>query len=285
MTLVILQVVIGSVVGLGLLRLWRLTAPSERWLRDVVAAGFLARATLGQALFWISWARLPVTGSLQTGDGPWFFADDAKLYFSAAAVTARSGLRAIYGFDPTAPARIYIQTLSVAVGLVGAVASTAVLLNLFFYLGTGERLGIFRVGGGRGMLWFTEIDTVIFDAVLALFSAASRFRVALRDPLTWFRILITGLIGIPLIYAVSNFGTLSRLREMIYMSIVLTPLAIANAVSRDAPGSPSSGMLRLSRNETIRRNWQTKTSATQSGEQRQGRFARGQFAVYSFAIR
>jgi hypothetical protein len=84
----------------------------------------------------------------------------------------------------------------------------------------GEGLGIFHVGGGRGMLWFTEIDTVIFDAalLLALFSVASRFRLALRDPLTWLTLLITLLIGIPLVYVVSNFGTLFRLREDLHRS-------------------------------------------------------------------
>jgi|GEM_PF-3372076 len=469
MILVFVQAVLAILAGVGLFRLWRLANPSERWLGYVVAAGFLVRATLGQALFWISWARLPIARSLQTGDGLWFFGDDAKLYFPAAVVTARNGLGAIYAFDPTAPARIYIQTLSAAVWLVGAVASTAFLLNLFFYLGTvavitgwpvkdqrsraaaaiavtavslspalvlwtlqplkdtcfqflfvsfiaacaawqrawasprqrgkriatavlllvlmfglasirwyfgfvlflaasffllltafktagrtlaavsaavvivlllsrglvvgsgvylppllsvalnpkttfvavradpsflfhqvesarasfdavggrtviragdrlpvarpdqgrsevqkpswrgerllrgaaavvlpssiGERLGIFHVGGGRGMLWFTEIDTVVFDAalLLALFSVASRFRLALRDPLTWLTLLITLLIGIPLVYVVSNFGTLFRLREMIYIGLVLTPLAVATAFSHDTGAASTHG--------------------------------------------
>jgi hypothetical protein len=101
----------------------------------------------------------------------------------------------------------------------------------------GEWLGVFHIGGGRGMLFFTEIDTVIFDAalLLALFAVATRFRVAVRDPLTWFTLLITLLIGIPLLYSISNFGTLFRLREMIYIGLVLTPLAVATAVSRQNP--------------------------------------------------
>jgi hypothetical protein len=450
MTPVFVQALLAILAGVALFWLWRLASPSAHWLRFVVAAGFLGRATLGQALFWISWARLPIARSLQTGNGLWFFGDDAKLYFPAAVMTARNGLGAIYAFDHTAPARIFIQTLAVAVWLVGAVASTAVLLNLFFYLGTvavitgwpvkdqrsraaaaiavtavslspalvlwtlqplkdtyfqflfvsfiaacaawqrawaaprqrgnriaiaalllvlmfglasirwyfgfalflaasffllltafktagrkraavsaavvmvlllsrslvigsgvylpplfsvalnpittfaavradpsflfhhlewarasfdaagghtmiragelpvvplrrgerllkgaavvvlpsriGEGLGIFHVGGGRGMMWFTEIDTIIFDAalLLALFSVAKRFRLALRDPLTWLTLLITLLIGIPLVYAVSNFGTLFRLREMIYIGLVLTPLAVATALSQDS---------------------------------------------------
>jgi purine-cytosine permease-like protein len=74
------------------------------------------------------------------------------------------------------------------------------------------------------MLWFTEIDTVIFDAalLLAVFSIGSRLRLSLREPLTWLMLLITSLIGIPLVCVVSNFGTLFRLREMIYIGLAWT---------------------------------------------------------------
>jgi len=136
MILVFVQAVLVIAAGVGLFWLWRLACPSERWLRYVVAAGFLGRALLGQALFWISWARLPIARSLQNGDGLWFFAADAKIYFPAAIGAARNGLGAIYAFDPTGASRIYVQTLAVGVWLFGAVASTAVLLNLFFYLGS-----------------------------------------------------------------------------------------------------------------------------------------------------
>ena len=29
-------------------------------------------------------------------------------------------------------------------------------------------MGLFHIAGGRGILWFTEIDTLIFDVVLLL---------------------------------------------------------------------------------------------------------------------
>jgi hypothetical protein len=136
MIVVFVQAVMVIAAGVGLFWLWRLSAPSEGWLRFVVAAGFLGRALLGQSLFWISWASLPIARRLQTGDGLWFFAEDAKFYLPSALAAARSGLGAIYAMDPTSPSRIFIQTLSVAIWLVGPVASTAVLLNLFFFLGT-----------------------------------------------------------------------------------------------------------------------------------------------------
>lgn len=124
------------VAGVGLLRLWRAAAPDDRRLQLVVAAGFLGRAFLGQALFWISWARLPFARSLQLGDGFWIFAQDATFYFPQAVAAAENGLRAIATFDRGAASVTYIQTLATAVWLFGSGVATGVLLNLFCYLAT-----------------------------------------------------------------------------------------------------------------------------------------------------
>src|SRR5437899_3192094 len=104
MILVLIQAVLLAAVGFGLYRLWQAASPSERWLRYVVAAGFLSRAILGQALFWISWGRLPIARNLQVGNGLWFFAVDAvEFYFPAAVKGARNGLWAIVTFNRTEP--------------------------------------------------------------------------------------------------------------------------------------------------------------------------------------
>jgi ketosteroid isomerase-like protein len=99
----------------------------------------------------------------------------------------------------------------------------------------GEALGLFHIGGGRGMLWFAEVDTVLFDLVLlcALLALIARSSASWRNPLTWLVLLITLLIAGPLIYSVSNFGTLFRLREMVYVGLLLTPLAVAARGERD----------------------------------------------------
>jgi hypothetical protein len=99
----------------------------------------------------------------------------------------------------------------------------------------GEALGIFHIGGGRGMLWFAEVDTLLFDLVLlcALLALVARSSAPWRNPLTWLVVLITLLIAGPLIYSVSNFGTLFRLREMVYVGLLLTPLAVAARGERD----------------------------------------------------
>ena len=103
----------------------------------------------------------------------------------------------------------------------------------------GERLGLFHVGGGRGMLWFTEIDTIVFDVVLlcALLTLVARSSAPWRNPLTWLVLATTLLVGCPLVYSISNFGTLFRLREMVYIGLLLVPLAVAAHAER--PRAPA----------------------------------------------
>jgi len=93
----------------------------------------------------------------------------------------------------------------------------------------GEQLGVFHVGGGRGLFWFADLDTLAFDIVLLYVVAAMamRLRTAWRNPLAWLAFTITLLLAGPLAYSVTNFGTLFRLREMIYIGLLLTPLAAA----------------------------------------------------------
>jgi hypothetical protein len=508
MILVLVQAVLVIAAGVGLFRLWRLAAPSQPWLRYVAAAGFLGRALLGQALFWISWLRLPVARSMQLGDGLWSFANDAVVYRAFASSGARHGLWAIITFLRIAPSVTYIQTLSLTFWLFGLVTSAGLLLNLFCFLGMiavlvhwpvrtdaarsaaaiviaaislspafvlwslqplkdtlfqflvvafvaacawwqrawsapdcaaarlgigallaflvyglagirwyfafalliaaslflflnafrtaarmsvafsaaliltivfcrvlvaaaepymppqlvaamtpstalgtirqlpvallggvdsardgfqraggrtaivipetasaaaplpiavvakpasvptapppleahrrtprpaaqpsaqpsarpatppapqpsaqpaaqsksrgsrllsglaaailprtiGEPMGLFHIAGGRGMLWFTELDTLIFDVsvVLAAAAVAMRFRASLRNPLVWFIFVLTVLVGGPLVYSITNYGTLFRLREMIFLGLLFTPLAVATAIDRGA---------------------------------------------------
>jgi len=136
MILFSLQTVLLLAAGFALFRLWRAAMPSERWLRLAVAAGFLARAVLGQALFWISWAHLPIARSLQLGNGFWVFAEDALWYFPEAVRAAEKGLGAIVMFDRNAASVMYVQVLSTFVWLFGSAVSVALLINLFSYLGT-----------------------------------------------------------------------------------------------------------------------------------------------------
>ena len=135
MILLPLQTLLLVAACFGLFRLWRAAQPPERWLQLVVAAGFLARAILGQALYWISWGRLPFARSLQLGNGYWVFAQDARFYVWKASLVAEKGLPAIATFDRAAASPTYVQILAAAEWLLGDAACVALLLNLFCYLG------------------------------------------------------------------------------------------------------------------------------------------------------
>ncbi|HYC92329.1 MAG TPA: nuclear transport factor 2 family protein [Thermoanaerobaculia bacterium] len=104
----------------------------------------------------------------------------------------------------------------------------------------GESLGLFHIGGGRGFLWLTDVDTLILDLALiaAIFVIATHFRAARRDPLFWMLVALTLLIGVPLAYSVMNFGTLFRLRETVYLGVILAPAAAIAAAARRAPADP-----------------------------------------------
>lgn len=111
--------------------------------RFFVAAGFLLRALAGQVLFWISYLRLPVARSLQVGDGLWFFALDAEYfiwvvtnYIQVYLPSLSAAVKAIIMLPRTLGSVVFIQTLSVFMGLFGKVTSVGLLLNLFCYLAT-----------------------------------------------------------------------------------------------------------------------------------------------------
>jgi len=132
----LVQLFLCLVAGFALWRLWRAFDGEDRFVRSVVFIGFVARAAAGVVLFWISYLRLPVARSLQIGDGLWFFALDARLYLPNASTAAHEGLGAILHYNRGAASVTYVQTLALFALLFGIVASVALLLNLFCYLGS-----------------------------------------------------------------------------------------------------------------------------------------------------
>jgi hypothetical protein len=101
-------------------------------------------------------------------------------------------------------------------------------------------LGLLDIRGGRGLWWFADIDTLFFDFILVVAFAVSlrrSNRITFRNPVIWFVTIVIVLITGPLLYTVSNFGTLFRLRAMIYVFAALLPLALAN----DRQGAPPEG--------------------------------------------
>ena len=94
-----------------------------------------------------------------------------------------------------------------------------------------QKRGMIDVGGGRGLWLFADLDTVVFDLVLLftfVYSAAMiRRKRAGVTPLFVLLLLVFMVTAIPLTYTVSNFGTLFRLRQMLYVLVALLPSALA----------------------------------------------------------
>jgi hypothetical protein len=93
-----------------------------------------------------------------------------------------------------------------------------------------QALGLIRIGGGRGFWLFVEADTLVLDAAL-LFAIVYCTR-ALRSrarvtPLFVLLVLLFLMTAVPMMYTVSNFGTLFRLREMVYLIAAILPLTLA----------------------------------------------------------
>ena len=103
----------------------------------IIAGGFLVRAFLGQALFWVSFLRLPFARSLQAGDGFWFFAVDGIEYLrlaNAAAADGFPGILTLVSLGTRVPSRLFIRLLAILVAAFGGVASLAILINCAAYV-------------------------------------------------------------------------------------------------------------------------------------------------------
>ncbi|MGH9422129.1 MAG: hypothetical protein ACRD3J_19285, partial [Thermoanaerobaculia bacterium] len=135
MTLALLQVVLVTAGCYGLWRLWLACSGSGR-VRLIVAAGFLIRALLGQALYWISFLRLPIARSLQLGNGFWFFALDGPGYLDYAHTLIEHGPKAMLFIDSGFKSRLYTQAFTFFVAAFGVVGSVAILFNCAAYLAT-----------------------------------------------------------------------------------------------------------------------------------------------------
>jgi hypothetical protein len=157
---------------------------SHRIVSILVAIGFLVRAIIGQALFWISYLHLPFLTRLQAGEGFWFYATDGRKYFRYVAEAARYGLT----LNPNVDGGGYTHILILFGLLFGVVASMALLMNLAAYLGTcaivvklaGEHVRVARAAiaaiafSPSSILWSTQpLKDVLFLFLFALFVAVA----------------------------------------------------------------------------------------------------------------
>jgi hypothetical protein len=150
----VFQLLLATAACYGLWRLFVWSAAAMPPLaKRIVAAGFLIRALAGQALFWISWLRLPIARSLQIGDGIWLFID-GWWYMSYARHLMHEGVVATLTLtDARYPSRVFVQILTTCVALFGDMASVAIFLNCAAYLATCAILFRLRPRGNGALLF------------------------------------------------------------------------------------------------------------------------------------
>lgn len=87
-----------------------------------------------------------------------------------------------------------------------------------------------EITGGRGMLWLTDLDVVMFDAAgVALLAMLWRRRHLVGDrlPLVVFGLVFSATVAVLLGYVVTNFGALSRMRPLIGIPLWMLAGALA----------------------------------------------------------
>jgi len=92
-----------------------------------------------------------------------------------------------------------------------------------------QALGLVRIGGGRGFWLFAELDTLVLDGLLifSIIVCARSLRTHSRiTPLFVLLLIVFVATAGPLAYTVNNFGTLFRLRQMLYAVVAFLPLTL-----------------------------------------------------------
>lgn len=152
---------------------------------------------------------------------------------AGAAVPTRAVARQAPAPSPAAAAP-QVSRPPVDVPVTKAGRLTAGLAALLLPRKVASALGLVSIGGGRGLMWFADVDTLVFNALMiactVLFVSGMR-RGAWRDPMVWYLVIATACIATALAYTVSNYGTLFRHRQMVAATLVL----IGFAASRPRP--------------------------------------------------
>jgi hypothetical protein len=128
------------------------------------------------------------------------------------------------------PAPVPQPQVQVDAPLTGRTRLIVGLAALLLPRGVASGLGLVSIGGGRGMMWFTDVDTILFDALM-IACAVTFFiglrRGAWRDPFLWYLVVATIVIASALAYTISNYGTLFRHRQMVVATLALIGIAAA----------------------------------------------------------
>jgi hypothetical protein len=122
------------------------------------------------------------------------------------------------------------------------VKTTAGVTAEFVPRSIAQALGLVRIGGGRGFWLFAELDTLVFDCLLiaSIILCARRLRTHSRiTPLFVLLLIVFLATAGPLAYTVNNFGTLFRLRQMLYTIMAFLPLTLGSRAEGVRASSPA----------------------------------------------
>ncbi len=204
----VLQLLLTALACFGL---WRLCRAQPA----IVIAGFLIRAFVAQALFWISYLKLPVGRSLQLGNGFWFFGLDGQYYLGFAVKVVGRGLAAIPFVGDEFPSRFFVQVLSLFVAAFGGVASVAILLNCLAYLLTcaivirlrRDDVVLAAIAFSPASILFSLQplkDTLFMLLIVALFAAFRRWEELWRAGGTRAQLLVLAAAMLAAVYALAG---------------------------------------------------------------------------------
>jgi hypothetical protein len=104
-----------------------------------------------------------------------------------------------------------------------------------------QALSIVDVAGGRGLLLFADLDTVVLGLLaLGVIWTLHRERRTLRGQGVYlaFCLLLTVITGLLLAYVVTNLGSLVRLRLLIHVPLWMSVLAASSPSDRSLPDGP-----------------------------------------------
>jgi hypothetical protein len=216
---------------------WRSTE-ARRWSLALATAAMVA-ISIGSASMWIAklqrWAVSAATPLVARGSNDVDPSPSAQVIEATGSVSLseiavdqvqRSRLRFVAEEGAT-----NIAAGSDATG--GIVRSTLVgLATIFVPISVVKALAWVDFAGGRGLLWITDVDTVLFDVFIlsaVVLVVAGRRRIGPNAPYVWFLACLGILVTVLLGFVVTNYGTLVRLRVMAAVPLWMLPLAVARS--------------------------------------------------------
>jgi hypothetical protein len=155
------------------------------------------------------------------------FGEDDSADLAGTIITFRRGFVRSAGATNLAVSGIITTPLAIMRDTAVGVAAT------LFPISALQALSVVDIrGGGRGLTWFTDVDTLFLEAILiASLLLLRRNRVPFRQSAATavFLIMLSVTTGLLAAYIVTNFGTLFRLRLLAIVPAVLLPLTNCRA--------------------------------------------------------